>query len=298
MAHRDLALGHYTCALKLGHTDNPADGSVYLIVEYGCKRYEMTFCGYMRFQGHRIWFLFRRFARAVKRNCKRLALWIGPFLLFTVLSTFVLSLFAKTGVVTFGEAVFEYSSITLSSVALLYIKDTFDFERSRHNALKLQASICEDLKYEFSASVSHLLDALGYDAQCLWDFFCKYDHPNMPPLRRREESTIDFAAATAALGRLELSLSDFQRQALVGSYIDFHIGARFGDSSRVIDTLREVREASVHPEKLDSEALSSLIWQLVQILHSIRRPWHYRNDVARNKMVDALLESQAQEIAF
>lgn len=269
-----------------------------MIVEHNYKRYEMTFCGYMRFQGHRIWFILRRLARAAKRNYKRLALWIGPLLFFTIMSTCVLSLFAKTGVVTYGEAVFEYSSIALSSVALLYIKDTFDFERSRHGALKMQESICEDLKYEFSTSVSHLLHASGHDAQFLWEFFYKCDCPDELPLQRSEEANVDYAAVTVALGRLELSLQDLQRQALTGSFIDFHIGSRFSDSSRITDTLREVREASVHPEKLDSDALRLLTRQLAQILHSIRRPWHYRNDVARNKMVEALLESQAQEIAF
>lgn len=260
-------------------------------VSYNYEMYELPFLCYLRYKSHLLWFPIRRIGRCVKRNLKRLSLWVAPLLLFSLFSGFVLFLLVKYNGLEGHEAFNELIFILLSSVALLYIKDTFDYERSRKKTLQLQLSVSYSVKYNFASSLTRLFQALEITDIDAWRMFdvpeyqCNYRVNWTPPIN---DSVC--AEVKSALTTIELGLKNLQNQLLTTTFVDYKRGPWDGD--QIIETLKDINHALLSLPTFNSADLDKLCHDLRRIVDSLRRPWHYANDQKHHEMIVRLLNER------
>ena len=115
-----------------------ADDWMTMIRAVNGKLYEFTLGSYAKLLILQSWFPRRRFLRLCRRVAVRAASWLPVLIIFIPLASLVLMSFVHAGGVTFNEACFEFASIFLSSVVLLFIKDNLDAESDRGKKLRYQ----------------------------------------------------------------------------------------------------------------------------------------------------------------
>lgn len=260
-------------------------------VSYNCEMFELTLPSYLRYRSHLLWFPIRRVGRCVKRNLKRLSFWVAPVLLFSAFSGFILLLLVSYNGLNGTEAINELIFILLSSVALLYIKDTFDFERSRKEILQLQLNVSRSVKYNFASSLFRLFQTLQITEIDVWHMFdvsANLYEPNITQTSPISDSAR--AEVKSALTAIELSLKNLQSQTLTTAFVDFKRGSQ--DGEQIINALKDINDALLHPSTFDSTDLSELCRKLHWIVNSLRRPWHYANDEKHHEMIVRLLNEQ------
>lgn len=252
--------------------------------------YEMTIFHGLLFHLQHAWFPVRRLLRAVKRSAKSLASWGSTLLLFIPIFVGVLSGLVWMRFIKLSEAITEFCLLLLGSFLLLAIKEVRDREIRRHVILKKQWSFYSEWHQELLVSLLRLAKCMGIDISGRYDFLDS---------RGNIDAAINLAIAIEPnishcsdfLTRINEIVSAIPNIAREFEFVDWDA---FGGSGYLFQDIRSQIES--FPPLGDSSFeirvswLRGLAFSVLQLLALIRRPWRYRNDVARRELLSRYVQ--------
>lgn len=255
--------------------------------------YDMDFPHYCFCRILNSWFWRRRALRLVKREAKLLLSWIPIIIVFLPIAIVALIGFVNFACIDIHMVMFEIASMVVSSVALLFIKESFDSESRRRHVLAQQLELLNRARYQLFEKHRHLLscyfvtqfDYTAFDSiERLEIFNCSL--PGSPPcnhdlLRNSSEAFDDYIACLDWLSKEIEQLAP----------VDWGSSNLDRDSFRMakdeIGVLRRVEfDDSKHRLDIATEHLVKLSRYDLQILASLRRPWRYQNDKNRKALIE------------
>ena len=264
-----------------------------MIIKWKQKKYCMTFGAGLRCRLMLTWYKRRRLFRFAKRIIRNSMRWSLPFL-FLVLST-SLCFYALycMNFIDKSSAIVQSISIVLSSFLLIFIKDTLDAENSRRKNLRMQYGIYNKYRYQFAQSFMSLCDALGIQRPA-WSAFSNNGFLGEEiVILQTGDCNYPSNESIDAFDALERNLKEFQLEIISVDLVDYELRQ---DSRLVSDALALIRSARVSSDvKLVQGNARDLFCRLNQILASLRRPWKYKNDLDRDKLVEKYIHERGVE---
>lgn len=255
--------------------------------------YEMSFPHYCYCRALNSWFWRRRVLRLAKREVKLFLNWIPIVIAFLPIAIGALIGFVNFDCVDIHMVMFEIDSMVVSSVALLFIKESFDAEARRRHVLAQQLELLNRARYQLFEKHRYLMscyfvtqfDYAAFDSIDKLEIFnsslpgspcCNHDF-----LRKSSEALDDYIVCLDWLSKEIEQLAP----------VDWGTGALDRDCFRMakdeIGSLRrlELVDDDDRPEFI-AEHLISLSGCDLQILASLRRPWRYQNDKNRKALIE------------
>lgn len=228
-----------------------------------------------------------------KREAKLFLSWVPIVIAFLPIAIVALIGFANLDCIDIHMVMFEIVSMVLSSVALLFIKESFDAEARRRHVLAQQLELLNRARYQLFEKHRHLLscyfvtqfDYAAFDSIDKLGMFnrslpgsprCDYDS-----LQKSSEVLDDYIVYLDWLSKEieQLAPVDWGSAAL-----DRDVFRRAKDEIGFLRRL-ELDDDNYCPE-IVSEHLIELARYDLQILASLRRPWRYQNDKNRKALIE------------
>lgn len=247
--------------------------------------YEMTMFRATLFHVQHAWFPIRRFLRAVKRAAKSLASWGSTLLLFIPIFVGVLSGLVWWQLIKLPEAISEFCLLLLGSFLLLAIKEVRDREIRRHSILKKQWSFYSEWYQELLVSLLRLARCMGIDIQGRHDFLDSGDNVDVV-IGSATSFEPDISDCLELLNRIYLIVSTIPSIAREFEFVDWDA---FDGSGYLFQHIQSQMESFPPLEDVDFE--QKISWfrdfalSILHLLALVRRPWRYRNDVARRELL-------------
>lgn len=255
--------------------------------------YEMSFVHAIGLELHRAWFPLRRLLRAGKRALHRLSSWASTLLLFIPICLLVLAGLTYSGVLNIGDAVTEFASILLGSFLLLAIKEIRDSESDRGGILRQQWALYSRWKNALTRSLLHVARCVGCEIKD-WEILNSTDclDKAIASIRflRAQNGEWERGKMDEELFDISETIREMAEQARVIGFIDWNPSAasrwEFDNLSYQINSISEAHLWGPDAK----EQVRSLAYALLCLLALVRRPWRYRNDIARRELIDRYVE--------
>lgn len=264
--------------------------------------YEMTLSDGIRFRIIAAWFPFRRLLRTIKRAFLYLKTWISTLVLFLPICLIVYYLLLRFHIFErTGDAIVELVSILLGSVALLAIKEFRDSEVLRHWKLQQQWGSYTNCQYELTRALHNLATIAGIQFNSEYLVLSSSDtcrnainsYSNISP-------SFDKNALHANLLKIKSAINSLMDEALRIGFIDWDYADvknyRYKCIFETIEKIEHRLDASLTNILLSKNDVLSLAQQMMYFLAAARRPWRYRNDIARKKLLKRFLEEHGEPI--
>lgn len=254
-------------------------------IRFENNSYEMTTACAILFYVQNAWFPARRFLRAIKRAVKSLASWGSTLLLFIPIFVGVLSGLVWWRIIAVPEAISEFFLLLLGSFLLLAIKEVRDGEIRRHATLKKQWSFYSEWHQELLVSILRLAKSMGINIQGRHDFLDSDDAINAA-ISCATATDPDAARCSEFLSNIYVTVSTIPTTARDIQFVDWDA---FDGSRYLFQDIQSRIESFPSLEKDSFETrvswLRSLAVSILHLLALVRRPWRYRNDLARRKLI-------------
>lgn len=269
-----------------------ADDWMTMIRAVNGKLYEFTLGSYAKLLILQSWFPRRRFLRLCRRVAVRAASWLPVLIIFIPLASLVLMSFVHAGGVTFNEACFEFASIFLSSVVLLFIKDNLDAESDRGKKLRYQHELYLQILSQLCTAYRDLCKSVGVKP-VEWHAYLSSVELKSYLINEIVPANIlvDSDSLVLFLKEFESCFDRIDNQIASADLLDWDAlpsgrGAINDARSCVsaIERLSRFDETELDNQKLATE-MESLLRSEYQLLAALRRPWRYPVDVSRRAMV-------------
>ena len=267
--------------------------SAYMLYSIDSGTYEMSFPHYCYCRALNSWFWRRRVLRLAKREFKLFLSWIPIVIAFLPVGIMTLVGFVSFGCIDIHMVMFEIASIVLSSVALLFIKESFDTEARRRHVLAQQLELLNRARYQLFEKHRYLLscyfatqfDYTAFDSIDKLEMFNSslLDSPccNHDLLQKSPEVLDDYIVYLDWLSKEIEQLAP----------VDWGSGALDRDLFRMAkDEIGSLRRLELDDDKYRLETAAEHLICLsrydLQILASLRRPWRYQNDINRKALIE------------
>ena len=269
-----------------------ADDWMTMIRAVNGKLYEFTLGSYAKLLILQSWFPRRRFLRLCRRVAVRAASWLPVLIIFIPLASLVLMSFVHAGGVTLNEACFEFASIFLSSVVLLFIKDNLDAESDRGKKLRYQHELYLQILSQLCTAYRDLCKSVGVKP-VEWHAYLSSVELKSYLINEIVPANIlvDSDSLVLFLKEFESCFDRIDNQIASADLLDWDAlpsgrGAINDARSCVsaIERLSRFDETELDNQKLATE-MESLLRSEYQLLAALRRPWRYPVDVSRRAMV-------------
>lgn len=266
-------------------------------IRYNHSRYDMPLKYGLKFI---VYHSRRAKARRIMRALKRWAVyffsyWLMALAIYTLVCMTTFCILISIHIYqTWNEALGEFASLLLGSVVLLLIKETYDKESSRHNALHQQKIASTNCQFELTDALRSLAQSAGLSTPghsllaSLQDFNSEIEHlGNREPL-------IDQAHVQKMSFQIRRAIESLLDIASHVDFVDFnysHAKERYRTTiSEKLDSLEEKASLS----KQEYRALAS---ELLYYLAETRLPWHYEMDQKRNAEIRDYVETHGVKIS-
>ena len=212
-----------------------------------------------------------RAGRAAARCARRLGPWLLTSVVFVPLAWAALWGVSHFTSLSPEDAPFEVTSIVLSSIGLLVIKETVDGERERHRTLRLQYWFAREFRANVASALEDLSSACG-------------------------EGALDREDAAAALGDIRRLVSDSHHTAVRQGFVE--MAPDGGDYPRLENVQSLLTTIRALVDQDNCEAAERAVDELAEELHTVaaalERPWHLPEDERRDRAVARLLEDRGR----
>lgn len=157
----------------------------------------------------------------------------------------------------------------------------------------MQYGIYNKYRYQFAQSFMSLCDALGIQRPA-WSAFSNNGFLGEEiVILQTGDCNYPSNESIDAFDALERNLKEFQLEIISVDLVDYELRQ---DSRLVSDALALIRSARVSSDvKLVQGNARDLFCRLNQILASLRRPWKYKNDLDRDKLVEKYIHERGVE---
>jgi hypothetical protein len=259
--------------------------------------YQLECGNYLKAKIRLLWFPLRRMLRRTRRCIAYLRYWIVLFIPFLIVSALLLFVFAEFGLIEVEDIPSFILSLILGTCLLLVIKDIWDRELKRHDALKKQFEMYSSSRY----SADSYLQRIAGDCGIVLEGDARFPLMNETCSNRYYDQLSSSEAANINLDELQNDLlglkkvmMNLQGKISVLPLIDnndYSLDMNFDSTNIAIENLRNA--AMKGNEFSVRRHMQQIVLRAFHIFACLRRPWRYPMDLNKKQELQAWLNAHS-----